>query len=87
VFRKKQTTYGIEALEAYHTKEVEIGKIISSEPVHDFSSHTADALRYMAEAVQAGFIKLATPMIDRMLDEDDKPKRRGQAKFSFVGGR
>jgi hypothetical protein len=85
VFRRKQTLPGIEALEAYHTKEVEIGKIISSEPVHDWSSHTADAMRYMAEAVQAGFIKLAAPMIDRMHDDEDRPKRRGQAKFSFVG--
>lgn len=87
VFRRKQCLLGIEALEAYHTKEVEIGRIISNQPVHDWSSHTADALRYMAEAFQSGLIKLAAPIIDRMLDEDDRPKRRGQAKFSFVGRR
>ena len=85
VFRKKQTLPGIEALEAYHTKEVEIGRIISNEPVHDWSSHTADGLRYMAEAFQAGLVKLAAPMIDRMRDEDDEPRKRGQAKFQFVG--
>lgn len=87
VFRKRQCLPGIEALEAYHTKEVEIGRIISNEPVHDWSSHTADGLRYMAEAFQNGLVKLAAPIIDRMRDDDDELKRRGQAKFSFVGRR
>lgn len=85
VFRKKQTISGIEALESYHTKEVELGKIISNEPVHDWSSHVADAIRYMAEAVQAGYVKLATPLIDRMRDEDDLPRKRKAATFGFVG--
>jgi len=84
VFRKKQTLPGIEALEAYHTKEVEIGLIISNQPVHDWSSHTADALRYMAEAFMAGYVKLATPLIDRMYD-DDEPRRRVVSKFEFQG--
>ena len=87
VFRKKQCGQGIEALEAYHTKEVEVGRIISNEPVHDWSSHTADGLRYMAEAFQAGLVKLATPLIDRMHreDDDDRPRKRGQAVFGFRG--
>ena len=86
VFRSPQCDLGIDALEAYRTRVVELGKIISSEPVHDWSSHPCDALRYMAEAVQAGHVKLATPMIDRMYDDEDKPlRRRGQSKFSFVG--
>lgn len=80
VFRKKQTLLGIEALECYHTKEVEIGRIISNQPVHDWSSHTADALRYMAEAFQGGLIKLATPIIDRMRGDGDEPRRRPMAR-------
>lgn len=83
-FRTPHCDIGLAALEAYHTKEVEIGKIISNQPVHDWSSHTADALRYMAEAFQLGWIKIAAPMIERMYDE--RPKNRKQAAFSFRGG-
>jgi len=83
-FRTPHCDIGLAALEAYHTKEVEIGKIISNQPVHDWSSHTADSLRYMAEAFQLGWIKIATPMIERMYDE--RPKNRKQAAFSFRGG-
>lgn len=83
-FRTPHCDIGLAALEAYHTKEVEIGKIISNQPVHDWSSHTSDALRYMAEAFQLGWIKIATPMIERMYDE--RPKNRKQAAFSFRGG-
>lgn len=83
-FRTPHCDIGLAALEAYHTKEVEIGKIISNQPVHDYSSHTSDALRYMAEAFQLGWIKIATPMIERMYDE--RPKNRKQAAFSFRGG-
>lgn len=86
VFNKAKTEKGLEALEAYHTKEVDYGKIITSEPVHDWSSHTADAARYIAEAIQAGHVKLAQPVIERMLDEDDRPLRRNRtAQLSFVG--
>lgn len=71
-FRSPQCDRGLEALEAYHTKEVEIGKIISREPVHDWSSHTADALRYMAEAHGAGLFKFASAgsQMRRRADQD-----------------
>lgn len=90
VFRSPACDKGLEALESYHTKEVLDGKIISNQPVHDWSSHTADALRYMAEAFQSGLIKLARPIVDRMFDEDDIENRRRvrtTAKFGFVGAR
>lgn len=86
VFRSPECDDGLEALEAYHTKEVNAGKIISNQPVHDWSSHTADALRYMGEAFQAGLVKLARPMVERMEDPEDRPRRnRRRAKFEFVG--
>lgn len=87
VFHKERCEKGLEALEAYHTKEVDFGKVIKNDPVHDWSSHTADSLRYMAEAVQAGHVKLAAPIVDRMRyeDDDDRPRRRKQAQFSFAG--
>lgn len=87
-FRAPQCDVGLDALEAYHTKEVETGRIISNQPVHDWSSHTADALRYMAEAFRAGIVKFHTRTVDKaFVDEDDEPRRNRVAKFSFVGRR
>lgn len=87
-FRSPQCDKGVDALEAYHTREVEIGKVISSEPVHDWSSHTADALRYMAEALQAGYVKSGAAISYKvnvdMWGEPRKPVRR-QAIADFVG--
>lgn len=39
---------GIDALENYHYKYDEIKKIFSKDPLHDWSSHAADAFRYFA---------------------------------------
>ena len=88
VFHARKCEKGLEALEQYHTKEVELGKLISNEPVHDWSSHTADALRYMAEALGVGLVKFSTQTVTRAFaDDDDKPRNRRQAKFSFGGWR
>lgn len=88
VFNSRKCEKGIEALEAYHTKEVELGRIISNQPVHDWSSHTSDALRYMAEALGAGLVKFHTQSVVKAFeDEDDKPRSRQKAKFAFQGWR
>jgi phage terminase large subunit len=90
-FRMPQCERGLEALEAYHTKEVELGKIISSQPVHDWASHSCDALRYMAEAIQCGAVKVGATIGGkaRDYDDDDRPRRsnRNQAVFGFAGVR
>jgi hypothetical protein len=44
---------GLKALRAYRRKYDEAKKAYSRTPVHDWSSHTADAFRYLACAVQA----------------------------------
>lgn len=44
---------GIEALRQYHYAWDEDAKIFSSEPVHDWSSHGADAWRYLAVTARA----------------------------------
>jgi len=81
VFRTPETEIGVDALGSYHTKEVDRGKRIASTPVHDFSSHTADALRYMAEAIHAGLVK-APGVTGRV----ETPRRRGALqRGGFVG--
>jgi phage terminase large subunit len=55
-FRLPDCDSGLESLEAYHTKEVQEGAMVTSQPVHDWSSHAADAFRTMAEAHHAGMI-------------------------------
>ena len=49
---------GIEALKAYHREWSDEAKCFSETPVHDWSSHTADAARYMA--VASRYVELVT---------------------------
>jgi phage terminase large subunit len=56
-FREPECNAGLEALEAYHTKEEIEGALVRDEPVHDWSSHASDAFRMIAEAHAAGMFK------------------------------
>lgn len=56
-FRIPQCEKGIEALEAYHAKDVTDGGTIAKEPVHDWSSHDSDAARTAAEALELGLVR------------------------------
>jgi hypothetical protein len=51
---------GIEALEAYHTKDMSSGGTVTKEPVHDWASHDSDGARVAAEALNLG---LVTPAV------------------------
>lgn len=53
-FRATPCEKGIEALEAYHTKDTTGGEVVVKEPVHDWSSHDADAARMVAESLELG---------------------------------
>lgn len=44
---------GVEALRAYHYEWDEDRKVLARAPLHDWSSHTADAYRYAASVVKA----------------------------------
>jgi hypothetical protein len=57
VFRLPECQSGLEALENYHTVRETSSGIAKDLPVHDWSSHTADALRMFAEAQLAGMIE------------------------------
>lgn len=56
-FHRTNCKRGLEALEAYHTKDTSSGGAVSKEPVHDWSSHGADAFRYACEAIVMGKLK------------------------------
>ena len=79
-FRSPECDAGLEALEAYHTKETREGGIVSDEPVHDWSSHASDAFRTMAEAHSAGMFKfsyLDLTGVPDLYDQYAKKRRRG----------
>ena len=59
-FRVPQCQLGLDALEAYHTKDTTDGSIIIREPVHDWASHCSDAARVMAEALE---LNMVTPAV------------------------
>jgi len=56
-FDKQKTVKLVESLEAYHTREDRKSGHQTNDPVHDWSSHDADAFRQIAEAMEAGLIK------------------------------
>lgn len=56
-FRMPFVQLGIEALEAYHMKETTAGGVTVQEPVHDWSSHSSDAARVAAEAIDLGMVE------------------------------
>lgn len=86
VFVEPTTKPGLEALAAYHTKEVTSSGIVCNDPVHDWSSHHCDALRTMAEAVLHGMWKVSIQVKD--LDEWKDKRQRPQARRAImrVGG-
>jgi hypothetical protein len=58
---------GIEALKQYHYEFDEKRKVYTNRPAHDWSSHTADALRYLACVI-------------RVSDHMIKPRGEARAK-------
>jgi hypothetical protein len=61
---------GIEALKQYHYEFDEKRKTYTNRPEHDWSSHTADAFRYLACVVKAGnILKNTRPRVQRTMEE------------------
>lgn len=58
VFHKTRTKHLRDSMEAYHRKEDKASGFIRSEPEHDWSSHDCDAVRYLAEAMDEGLIRV-----------------------------
>ena len=58
-FRLPECDWGLDMLAAYHTKRETAGGTALDVPVHDISSHYADALRVLAEAEMGGMLHAA----------------------------
>jgi len=79
-FHKTNCAAGIEALEAYHTRDDSKGGSVSKEPVHDWSSHDSDAFRYGAEAIKLGLVKtLDARRLNSRLERTANPHTRSAA--------
>lgn len=74
LFRLPACERGLAALENYHTRRFSASGIVSNEPVHDWSSHPADALRTLAEALQRGMVEGGS-MIAKRSRRADRPVR------------
>jgi hypothetical protein len=86
-FNRTKCADGIDALRQYRADYDEKAKTIKDRPRHDWTSHSADAFRYMAMAYQE--LEAEPPprkeprlLIDLMLDElweiQDSPRRRAR---------
>lgn len=80
VFRATQTEALRDALTAYHTREDKSDGHVTNIPVHDWSSHDADAFRIFGEAMMAGFLRGAGEVVR-------EHRRRGRAPARASAGR
>lgn len=55
-FAKEWTKVGVEALEAYRSKEERDGASINNIPVHDWASHASTAFGYAHQAIRRGLL-------------------------------
>jgi len=60
-FDRDKTKVGLEALRQYHRAYNERTRTFRATPVHDFSSHSADAFRYLAVGLRIGNNKMRAP--------------------------
>jgi hypothetical protein len=88
-FDRRKCADGIEALRQYRADFDEKAKTFNDKPRHDWTSHSADAFRYMAMAykeivpetptkpVQWKLLQEAT--LDELWEAQDRPRRRARA--------
>lgn len=76
-FDKSRTEDGLEALRAYRRRYDEVRKTFSDQPLHDWSSHGADAFRYFAVVTRDHLIAPVKAAEER--------KRRATAGFFYTG--
>jgi len=55
-FNDEGCLHGLDALDAYHSKEERDGVTIKDVPSHDWSSHFSDAFSLSHQAIKAGLV-------------------------------
>lgn len=69
-FDRQGCEEGLKALRHYHRKKNEINNVYMDKPVHDWSSHLCDSMRYCAVTpVQTGFMGSKPAMVARPLQQ------------------
>ena len=70
-FDREKCKYGLECLRQYHRAYNERTRSFRATPVHDYSSHAADAFRYLAVGLRETGGRMAAPQ--RMAEMDYNP--------------
>ena len=75
---------GLLALNSYHVKDVTNGGTVSKEPVHDWSSHSSDGARIVAEALTLGMVRVPAGFGKRkpLTLEEDGSFKEARAKHT-----
>lgn len=74
-----RTAKGIEALKQYHYEYDEDAKVFGTKPEHDWSSHSADAFRYVACAVRNSEL-----IMKRVEDSERRVAPKVRATYEFT---
>jgi hypothetical protein len=85
-FDRAKCADGVEALRQYRADYDEKAKTFKDEPRHDWTSHSADAFRYMcmaykeleAEPPKRKPVFLTDLTLDKLWEMQDKPSRRAR---------
>ena len=79
IIHKSRCALALASLECYHTRENKADAHVTSSPVHDWSSHDADAFRYIGEATLHSYLKSQTDVFRGQVVK--KPKVRGGVRL------
>jgi len=69
-FDREKTKVGLEALRQYHRAYNERTRSFRAAPVHDWTSHAADAFRYLAVGIRETGDRVRPPQVQAVMDYD-----------------
>jgi hypothetical protein len=69
-FDREKCKHGLECLRQYHRAYNERTRSFRASPVHDWSSHAADAFRYLAVGIREDRGRMAAPQAKAVMDYD-----------------
>jgi len=69
-FDREKCKVGLDALRQYHRAYNERTRNFRATPVHDWSSHAADAFRYFAVGLRETGVRMQAPQVQAVMDYD-----------------